>query len=144
LEDYPAVIRDGERNLTVFDFVAKHAESDEMGWSLQQFRPQLIMVLTRARAAQALASDDYSEAVREVEEGVEKIRAFYHEHARGDAAEASGEVQSLENWLEEIRIRRPLSARERLERALNEAITREDYERAAQVRDALRNLKPAE
>ena len=59
-------------------------------------------------------------------------------------AETSGEVQSLENWLEEIRARRPLSPRERLERALHDAINSEDYERAAQVRDALRNLKPAE
>src|SRR6266436_46391 len=27
LEDYPSVIRDGERNLQVFEFVSKHAES---------------------------------------------------------------------------------------------------------------------
>jgi hypothetical protein len=144
LEDYPAVIRDGERNLTVFDFVSKHADNEELAWSLQQFRPQVLMVLTRAGAAQALAVDDYALAVREVEEGVEKIRTFYHDHGRSENVESSGEVQSLEHWLAEIRIQRPLSARERLERALNDAITREDYERAAQVRDALRNLKPAD
>ena len=39
LEDYAAVIRDAERNLAVFDFVSKHAECEEMAWSLQQFRP---------------------------------------------------------------------------------------------------------
>jgi protein-arginine kinase activator protein McsA len=50
----------------------------------------------------------------------------------------------LQNWLEEIRARRPLSAKERLERALRDAINSEDYERAARVRDALLNLKPAE
>ena len=144
LQDYAAVIRDAERNLAVFDFVSKHAECEEMAWSLQQFRPQLLMILTRARAAQALDTDDYASAVREVEAGLEAIRAFFHEHARADAAEACGEVQSLENWLGEIRARRPLSPRERLERALREAINSEDYERAAQVRDALRNLKPAE
>ena len=55
----------------------------------------------------------------------------------------SGEVQSLENWLEEIRARRPLSRPRKLERALRDAINSENYERAAQVRDALRNLKPA-
>ena len=54
LEDYAAVIRDAERNLAVFDFVSKHAECEEMAWSLQQFRPQLLMIRTRARAAQAL------------------------------------------------------------------------------------------
>jgi UvrB/uvrC motif len=144
LEDYAGAIRDAERNLAVFDFVDKHAESEEWAWSLEQFRPQLLMVLARARAAQALEADNYEGAVRQVEEGLAKIRAYHDEHGRGDAAEASGEVQSLESWLEEIRARRPLSARERLERALRDAINSEDYERAAKVRDALRNLKPAE
>ncbi len=144
LEDYARVIRDAERNLAVFDFVAKHAESEDLAWSLQQFRVQLLMVLTRARAAQALETDDHAVAVQHVEEGLEKIRAFYHEHSRAEMAETSGELQSLENWLEEIRARRPLSPRERLERALHDAINSEDYERAAQVLDALRNLKPTE
>jgi protein-arginine kinase activator protein McsA len=53
-------------------------------------------------------------------------------------------MQSLENWREEISAKRPLSRREKLERALHEAINSEDYERAAKVRDELRNLKPAE
>jgi UvrB/uvrC motif len=144
LEDYAEVIRDAERNLAVFDFVGKHAASEELAWSLQQFRPQLLMVLTRARAAQALDVNDYGMAIQQIEEGVERIRTFGHEHARGEAVENGGEVQSLENWLGEIRAKRPLSRREKLERALNDAITSEDYEKAAQVRDQLRNLKPAD
>ena len=144
LEDHARVIRDAERNLAVFDFVGKHTECEEMAWSLHQFRAQLLMILTRARAAQALKTEDYVMAVQHIEEGLEKIRAFYHEHGHAEAAETSGEVLSLEAWLEEIRAKRPLSAQERLERALHEAINREDYERAAQVRDALRNLKPAD
>jgi hypothetical protein len=144
LEDHSAVIRDAERNLTVFDFVSRHAESEELAWSLQQFRPQLLMVLTRARAAQSLVVNDYTMAIQQIEDGLEKIRAFCHEHPRGDGAEPGAEVQSLENWLEEIRAKRPLSRREKLERALREAINSEDYERAAKVRDELRNLKPVE
>src|SRR5208282_5726671 len=116
LEDYAAVIRDAERNLAVFEFVGKHAETEELAWSLGQFRSQLLMVLTRARAAQALEADDYELGVRQVEEGLEQIRAFHREHGLTEAAEPNGEVQSLENWLEEIRARRPLSPRERLER----------------------------
>jgi hypothetical protein len=143
LEDYAGVMRDALRNLAVFDFVGKHAESEDLAWSLQQFRPQLLMILTRARAAQALETNDYALAVREVEEGLEVIRAFYQEHARAEAADTSPEVLSLQTWLEETRARRPLSPRERLERALRDAINSEDYERAARVRDALRNLKPA-
>src|SRR6266404_7072065 len=141
LEDYPAVIRDAERNLAVFEFVAKHADSEELSWALRQFQPQQLMILARARGAQALKAEDHTLAVQQVEESLEQIRAFYREHSRADAAEASPEVHSLENWLEEIRAKRPLSARERLERALNDAVQSEDYERAAKVRDELKNLK---
>jgi len=144
LDDYAGVIRDAERNLAVFDFVRKHVASEDLAWSLRQFEPQLLMVLTRAQAAQALDGDDYSQAIRQVEEGLERIRSFHRENANSEAAENSGEVLSLAEWLEEIRARRPLSQRERLERALHDAVTCEDYERAAQVRDQLRNLESAE
>ena len=140
LEDYAGVIRDAERNLAVFDFVCKHAASDELAWALQQFRPQLLMVLTRARGSQALQAKDYSLAERHIEEGLELIRAFYRENASTEAAEQSAEVLSLEEWLEEVREKRPLSRRERLERALNEAVQAENYEKAAKVRDELRDL----
>jgi len=144
LEDHSSVIRDAERNLSVFDFVSKHAENEELAWSLQQFRPQLLMVLTRARGSQALEAKDYTMAIQHVEHGLEEIRAFYREHGRSEGAESSPEVQSLETWLGEIRAHRPLSRREKLERALQEAVSSEDYEKAAKMRDALRNLKPAE
>jgi hypothetical protein len=142
LEDYVGVVRDAERNLGVFDFVAKHAESDDLAWSLLQFKPQLLMILARARGTQAMQNDDHTLALQSVEESIEKIRAFYRESSRAEAAEQSGEVHSLEAWLEEIRAKRPLSPREKLEQALSDALKTEDYEEAARVRDALRNLKP--
>ena len=144
LEDYAGVIRDTERNLAVFDFVEKHAESEDLVWALRQFQPQLLMILSRARGSQALKAEDYELAIRLVEEGIEQIRTFYKESAGNDAAEQSGEIRSLQEWLEEIRAKRPLSRREKLERALNDAVKCEDYERAAQVRDELRSLESTE
>jgi hypothetical protein len=141
LEDFETVIRDTERNLRVFDFVQRHTASEELAWSLQQFRPQLLMMRVRAKGAIALKANRYNEVVALVEEGLEEIRQFYRERERTDLLEQSGEIQSLEAWLQDIQSRRPLSPRERLESALNEAVRNEDYEKAAQVRDALRNLK---
>jgi len=135
------VVRDAERNLAVFSFVGKHAETDELAWQLRQFQPQLIMILTRGRASQSLETKDYAVAIAQIEEGIENIRAFYSEHSRLENVEQSGELYSLETWLAEIRANRPLSAREKLEQALNDAVQREDYEKAAKVRDALKNLK---
>jgi hypothetical protein len=141
LEDYPLVVRDSERNLAVFGFVAKYAESEEVAWALRQFEPQLLMILVRARASEALERSDYSLAIQLVEDGVERIRQFYRESPRPEAAEQSGEISSLETWLEEIRDQRPLSKREQLERALQEAVKSEDYEKAARVRDELKALQ---
>jgi len=140
LEDFNAVIQDADRNLKVFDFVQKYAGSDELAWSLQQFRPQLLMMRTRARGALALKDNHYDDVVRIVEEGLEDIRLFYREHDRPDMLDQSGEIQSLEAWLQEIQNKRPMTPREKLESALNEAVRNEEYEKAAQFRDALRKM----
>ena len=144
LEDYAGVIRDTERNLEVFNCVNDYAESDELAWSLQQFCPQLLMMRIRAKGMLALRDDKHGDAVEMIEEGLDEIRNFYRRHSRQDLAEQSGELHSLEAWLQEIRTKRPLSAREKLEHDLDEAVRREDYEKEAQVRDALRNLKPSQ
>ncbi|HWF18531.1 MAG TPA: UvrB/UvrC motif-containing protein [Verrucomicrobiae bacterium] len=143
LEDYAGVARDTERNLLVCDFAAKHAESDELSWSLEQFKPQLLMMHTRARATASLKENNHETAVRQIDEGMARIREFYREHERLEP-DQSVELNSLKAWLDEINSRRPLSKREKLERELSEAVTNEDYEKAAQMRDALRNLKPTE
>jgi protein-arginine kinase activator protein McsA len=72
---------------------------------------------------------------------LEEIRQFYRDHERHDMLDQSGEIQSLETWLQEIHSKRPLSAREKLESALNEAVRNEEYEKAAQFRDALRKME---
>jgi protein-arginine kinase activator protein McsA len=102
------------------------------------------MILTRARGSQALQTSDYQLAIQSVEEGLETIRTFYRQCPQPEAAEHSGEIASLEAWLEELRVQRPLTRRERLERALRDAVNSEDYERAAKVRDELKTLKSTE
>jgi hypothetical protein len=141
LEDFDAVIRDADRNLKVFDFAQKYATSDDFAWALQQFRPQLLMMRVRANGATALKANDFDGVTKIIEDGLEEIRQFYRDQERNDLLDQSGEIISLEAWLEEIRTKRPMSPREKLELALNEAVQNEDYEKAAEVRDKLKNLK---
>lgn len=144
LEEYPGAIRDTGRNLEVLDFVEKFAEAPELAWSLQQFRPQVLMVRTRALATQKLDADNYRAAIANVEEGLESIRDFYQKFARADLQEQSSELQALQSWLNELENSRPMTKREKLEFDLSEAVKREDYETAAKVRDELRNLKSSD
>jgi len=141
LKDYAAVVRDTERNLAVLDFVEKHAENEELSWSLQQFRPQLLMINARAHATQSLETKDYGAAVTQIERGIARIREFYRLHSRTDLLEQCGEITWLKNWLDQVSALRPMTERQKLENALSEAVNNEDYEKAAQVRDAIRNLK---
>lgn len=141
LKDYEGVLRDTERNLEVFDFVDEYAEADEMAWSVKQFVPQLILMRTRAIGESAVNEEDFEQAVAAIEEAIEQLTTFYREHQREDLLEASGELSALREWMEQIRLQRPRSELEKLEEELNAAVVREDYETAAQVRDALRRLK---
>lgn len=140
LADHLAVIRDTQRNLAVFDFVSEHAESEELAWSLQQFRPQLLLIETRARAGERLAARRFADALRAIDGGLSAIRQFYNEIGRPESAEQSAEVTYLETWKLEINDKRPLTRREKLEMALHEAVRQENYEKAAEMRDALRKL----
>jgi len=143
LQDFEGASRDARHNLAVFDFAERYAESEELAWSLKQFQPHVLMVLARARASQALADSNYDLAIARVEEGLSRLRNFYQSHGKTEMLEHSGEIRSLEVWLDKIRSDRPLTSRELLEKALHEAVQKEDYERAAEMRDALRKL-PAE
>jgi tetratricopeptide (TPR) repeat protein len=140
LKDYAGVIRDTERNINVFDFVEQYAEARELAWSVMQLRPQLLMMQVRAKATVAQEAGEHAKAIEAIQTGIDELKAFYAKLERPELAEQSGEVQSLEAYLEEIRSTRPLTERERLEKALEEAIRREDYEKAAHYRDKLRKL----
>ena len=144
LEDFSLVERDCDRNLAVFEFVAEYAKGQELAWSLLQFVPQLLMMRTRARGTSQLKRKNASAACKGIEEGIEEIEDFFRDNEREDLLENSGELASLRHWLGEIRARRPLSALEKLQRQLDEAIQAEDYEKAARVRDEMKKHQASE
>lgn len=141
LEDFPEVLRDTDRNLKVFQFIADYADSPELAWSVLQFTPQVLMIHTRAVAAQFLETEEYGAALQEIADGIGRLREFYEAHGRQDLMGQSSEIAGLEHWMAEVEQKRPLSRREQLERDLHEAVRREDYEQAAKVRDALKKLE---
>lgn len=141
LDDFEGVIADAEHNLALLDFVENHAPELDIVWGILQFRAQVLMIQTRARATVALNNLQYDQTEEWVAISIGQIRDFFQTHGREDLIEHCDEISMLEDWLEEIRAQRPISERERLEIALKEAVTREDYEKAAHYRDALKDLE---
>jgi hypothetical protein len=137
---YREVIRDTGRNLRAFDFIREHASSDEDRLTLEQFRPYVLMMNTRAKACLALEAQEFDLALQDIDEGVSRIEEFFISVERGDLIENCREITFLREWSERIRDDRPLTPAERLRRELRTAVEVEDYERAAQLRDQIRDL----
>jgi len=141
LSDYAGVIRDTQRNLDLFSFVDEHSKREEIVWNFQQFRPYVLMMNTRAKASLLLHEGKFADAMREIERGRDTIIEFFQQSNFPELATKSSEVAFLEEWLEEVSSKRPLSKLEIMQREMEGAIAKELYERAAELRDAIKQLK---
>jgi hypothetical protein len=141
INDFAGVVRDTQRNLDLFDFVIAHTDREELSWSLQQFRPYVLMMNTRAKASILLGEGKFAEAMREIQRGRDMIADFFQRSNFPELAAKSSEIAFLDEWLEEVRAKRPLSKLEIMQREMETAIASELYERAAELRDAIKMLK---
>src|SRR5437016_12455420 len=141
INDFGGVVRDTQRNLDLFTFVTEHTDRDELSWTLQQFRPYVLMMNTRAKASILLGQGKFAEAVAEIERGRDAIGDFFQDSNFPELVSKSSEIAFLNEWLEEVKAKRPLSKLEIMQREMETAITKELYERAAELRDAIKLLK---
>src|SRR5438876_7882672 len=141
INDFAGVVRDTQRNLDLFDFVAAHTDHDELSWTLQQFRPYVLMMHTRARASILLAQGKFPEAMTEIQRGRDVIYEFFQRSNFPELAAKSSEIAFLNEWLMEVGAKRPLSKLEIMQREMQSAIAKELDERAAELRDKIKSLK---
>jgi tetratricopeptide (TPR) repeat protein len=141
INDFEGVVRDTQRNLDLFSFVAEHTNREEFSWALQQFRPYVLMMNTRAKASILLGQGKFAEAIGEIEHGREVIVDFLQQSNFPELVSKSSEIAFLDEWLEEVKAKRPRSKLEIMQREMEIAIAKELYERAAELRDAIKLLK---
>jgi len=141
INDFAGVVRDTQRNLDLFSFVAEHTDREELSWSLQQFRPYVLMMNTRAKASILLRQGKFGEAAAEIERGRDAITDFFQHSSFPELVSKSSEVAFLDEWLEEVKAKRPRSKLEIMQHEMEAAIAKELYERAAELRDAIKLLK---
>ncbi len=136
LEDYRRVIRDTDRNLGLFSFVKKYAAREIDRCSLEQDRPYVIMMHTRARETLAICDhpgQGIEMALEMVNRSIERIQGFYQEYDIESEREGSVELSVLEALKQEFEKNTPLSLEEKLRKAVDE----ERYEDAAHLRDLI-------
>lgn len=134
-------VRDTARNIRLFDFVHRYAEREEDQNHLEKWRPYILRMNAVAAAMLELERDAFARALEIVNEAIEKIELLDEMQDETFQFERERSLTALRGLAAQIRKNRPLSERERLEQLLRRAIERQEFERAAELRDRLRQLK---
>src|ERR1019366_6512043 len=137
LEEYPGVVRDTNRNLLVIELCSKYAVDEQDKLFLEQYRPYITMINTKATASIHLQNKELDAAIKAVEAGLERIREFYEHFGHEEAFSRSSEARVLKRFSREIRKKIPIDPMERLKRRLDRAVKEERYEEAAKLRDQI-------
>jgi len=147
LEDYEAVERDTVHNLEMMDFCRLYAKEESDRYVLEQYRPYVLMMCTRARGRMALRNNRARSALAVVKKGIAEIEDFYLSFGQEDLARDSGEMAILTAMAKEIESRIPVDPLKKLRQKLARAVEEERYEDAASLRnriDKLTHHRPSE
>jgi hypothetical protein len=152
LEQYDAVVRDTQHNLEVLDLCSRYGRSDYDRMCLEQYRPYILMMHTRAKACEALRKGFVKTSMAYLRGGIRQIAQLAPKEHRRKFLRQNNEARILLDMLKQIRAQLPprsLQAMksadplEALRKKLKEAVAREKYEEAAKVRDQMAALTRA-
>jgi hypothetical protein len=141
LKDWARTIRDTERNLRAFDFLHHYARREEDQQFLEKWRPYILRVHASATAMMEVDKGSYDQASKTLQEAIGKIEALDELEDETFKFERDRSVLALGELKAQIQKNRPLSELERLEHQLRRAIDKQEFERAARLRDRIRELK---
>jgi protein-arginine kinase activator protein McsA len=141
LEQYQAVMRDTQHNLDVLDICNKYGKTEYDRFCLEQYRPYIIMMHTRAHACEALRKGFVQSAIAYLRGGIKQIARMMPSEQRKKHLRHSNEARILLDMIKQIRSQLPPDQRAVLSKKLKEAIAAERYEEAAALRDQLSALQ---
>jgi hypothetical protein len=141
LEDFQGVERDTSRNLRVLDLCSAYAQEESDREVLEQYRPYLIMMNTRAQVHLALRKGSFKTALARVNAGLTMIKEIMSDAGMEERFEESTEVSILLALRSEIAARLPADPIQKLEDELAKAVAEERYEDAIVLRERMQAIR---
>lgn len=138
LEDFTGVVRDTARNLRVLDLCGKYAVDEQDRLVLEQYRPYITMMNTRAAASILFKDEKFPEALVVVTDALDKIKEFFERFGQPEAYSQANEVKVLRQFARDIRKKMPVDPIAKLQSQLDKAVKGERYEEAARLRDEIK------
>ncbi len=139
LNDFERVIRDTAHNLRICDLLERHAADEDDAETVLQFKPYIYRMNSVSRAMALVQRHEHAEARSVLEEAIEVIQEMSEVDTPAFQFERVRSVNYLRSALEQI-ADAPGDPLSQLERELETAVQEEDYERAARLRDHIREL----
>lgn len=136
LRQYAKAMRDADHTLAFMDFVKEHSPAADYTEAHEQYRGFVVFQRTQAASALQVEENHPEQAIEEVRQGMERLRAFLVERGQEEQLDEDAMIQHLRRI--ETALREQFHIGATLQEQLEEAVAREDYERAAKLRDALK------
>jgi hypothetical protein len=134
-------VRDTTRNLRLFDFVRQYASREEDRDYLEKWRPYILRMNASVAGMLAVEKGAHAEALEIVNAAIQRIESLDEMNDETFKFEQQRSVATLHELAAQIEQNKPMAPLERLERQLHDAVAKQDFERAAQLRDRLRELR---
>jgi hypothetical protein len=140
LREYRRAVSDADHSLGFMDFLKGISPSEEWTQSHEQYRPFILFHRTQAAALAELESSTPEAAVEEVNRGLDRLRDFFETHEVEEQFEEDDIVQRLVELRESLREQYQVG--QTLAEQLAEAVAKEQYELAADLRDQIAKRQP--
>lgn len=141
LEEYDGVFDDATHNLQLIDLCRHYAKEDSDREAMEQLRLHTMMTRTRARAAGLSAAGRSKEAVEAIDHGLAEMGAFLESvGVSEDDFGGVGEIELLREMRDALIPKLPGSQKMELQERLKAALSAENYELAAILRDEIRMM----
>ena len=144
IKDWKRTARDTARNLELFDFVHAHAGRKEDQEYLERWRPYILRMNAIAQAMIEWKENLHSQAMKTTHRAINTIASLPDLEEETFQFERQRSLAALRELASKIERSRPISKLEQLERELNQAINSQEFERAAVLRDQIRDLRQSE
>jgi hypothetical protein len=141
LKDWKRTVRDTSRNLRAFDFIHEHARREDDQQFLEKWRPYIIRVNASAAVMMELERQSFEKALTLANGAIQKIEALEEMDDETFKFERERSLTAMRELATQIQKNRPLTQLEQLEHQLRRAIDRQEFERAAQLRDKIKVLR---
>lgn len=138
LKEFQKAVADADHTLRLMDFCKQHSDDEQWTISHEQYRPFVIYHRTQAAALGAVESDvegNAELAIEEVNRGLERMKKLFEEYEAEDQFEEDELVVRLIEFRDNLKERYEIG--DPLDQQLAQAIEKEDYEKAAEIRDMI-------